>query len=184
MNLRMGMKTIEVMLLCVAASAQSIAPDPLRYSVTTPRPINPAEGTTNSSAQATQSQNPYPGSVPSRATGVTMDLSLREAIDRGLRYNLGLVESTQGSADARADRLRALAALLPQREARGRQAFEAISYKEIGLKLRPFPAFRPCLRPLADSDIRTRGSILHSPYLTRRYASSIERERAPNKHPY
>jgi DHA2 family multidrug resistance protein len=39
-------------------------PDTLGYSVATPGPISPAEGTTNPSAQATQSQNPYLGSVP------------------------------------------------------------------------------------------------------------------------
>jgi hypothetical protein len=41
------------------ASGQT--PGPLGYSVATPRPINPAEGTTNPSAQATQNQNPYLG---------------------------------------------------------------------------------------------------------------------------
>jgi hypothetical protein len=44
-------------------------PDPLGYSVATPRPISPAEGTTTPSAQATQRQNPYLGSVPSKNTG-------------------------------------------------------------------------------------------------------------------
>jgi outer membrane protein TolC len=56
-----------------------------------------------------------------------------------LRYNLGLVESTQASADVRAERLRALSALLPQISARGEQVFESISFKEIGLKLPPLP---------------------------------------------
>ena len=123
----------------VAASAQTAPVDALRNSIATPRPINPAEGTTNPSARTTQSQNPYLGSVPSKATGTTMELSLRSAIERGLRYNLGLIESNHASADVRADRLRALSALLPQIEARGRQAYEAISYKEIGLKLPPIP---------------------------------------------
>ena len=31
----------------LAASGQTLLPDPLGYSVATPRPINPAEGTTN-----------------------------------------------------------------------------------------------------------------------------------------
>lgn len=66
---------------------------PQSYSIATPRPINPAESTTNPSAQATQAQNPYLGSVPAKATGAVLELSLAGAIDRGLRYNLGLVES-------------------------------------------------------------------------------------------
>ena len=98
----------------VAAWGQS--PDALGYSVATPRPISPAEGTTNPSAQATQSQNPYLGSVPSENTGTRIELSLRSAMERGLRYNLGLIEANQASADVRAERLRALSALLPQLE--------------------------------------------------------------------
>ena len=93
-------------------SGQSL--DPLGYSVATPRPISPAEGTTTPSAQATQRQNPYLGSVPSKNTGTKLELSLKGAIERGLRYNLGLIESNQASADVRSERLRALSALLPQ----------------------------------------------------------------------
>src|SRR2546428_4937452 len=87
---------------------------PLGYSVATPRPISPAEGTTNPSAQATQTQNPYLGSVPSRNTGTRIELPLKDAIERGLRFNLGLIESSQASASVRAERLRALSSLLPQ----------------------------------------------------------------------
>jgi outer membrane protein TolC len=123
----------------VAAWGQS--PDALGYSVATPRPISPAEGTTNPSAQATQSQNPYLGSVPSENTGTRIELTLKNAIDRGLRFNLGLIESSQASASVRAERLRALSALLPQVSADGQQAYESISFKEIGLKLPPIPGF-------------------------------------------
>jgi outer membrane protein TolC len=125
----------------LATPGQSTRPDPLTYSVATPRPINPAESTTNPSAQATQAQNPYLGSVPEKVTSTTIRLSMRDAIERGLRYNLGLIESNQASADVRAGRLRALAALLPQVSAEGRQAFQNISLKEIGLKLPPIPGF-------------------------------------------
>src|SRR5580704_1607368 len=126
-----------VVLSSLIAWAQS--PGPLGYSIATPRPISPAEGTTNPSAQATQRQNPYLGSVPSKNTGIRIELSLKGALDRGLRYNLGLIEANQASADVRAERLRALSALLPQLEARARQGYENLSYKEIGLKLPPIP---------------------------------------------
>jgi outer membrane protein TolC len=119
------------------ASAQT--PGPLGYSVVTPRPISPAEGTTTPSAQATQRQNPYLGSVPLKNTGARVELSLKGAIDLGLRYNLGLIESNQASADVRAQRLRALSALLPQLSADARQGYENLSYKELGLKLPPIP---------------------------------------------
>src|SRR5882724_8343282 len=122
---------------CLTARGQTQGP--LGYSVTTPRPINPAEGTTTPNAQATQRQNPYLGSVPSKNTGTRIELSLSTAIERGLRYNLGLVEANQTSADVRAERLRALSALLPQLAGQGRQGYENLSYKEIGLKLPPIP---------------------------------------------
>jgi len=121
----------------VAAWAQE--PAPLSYSVSTPRPISPAEGTTNPSAQATQNLNPYLGSVPARNTGTHIDLPLKDAIARGLRFNLGWVESSQAGAAVRADRLRALSALLPRISAVGVQAYENLSFKEIGLKLPPIP---------------------------------------------
>ena len=132
-------RNILMLLLASGLIALGQIPAPLGYSVATPRPISPAEGTTNPSAQATQRQNPYLGSVPSKATGAKIELSLKDAIERGLRYNLGLIESNQASADVRAERLRALSALLPQLSAQGRQGYESISYKEIGLKLPPIP---------------------------------------------
>jgi outer membrane protein TolC len=121
----------------LVASGQTLGPQ--GYSVVTPRPISPAEGTTNPSAQATQFQNPYLGSVPSKNTGARIQLSLKGAIERGLHFNLGLIETNQASADVRAQRLQALSALLPQLSADARQGYEDLSYKEIGLKLPPIP---------------------------------------------
>src|SRR6516162_2254801 len=57
-------------------------------SINTPRPINPAAGTTTPSARATQSLNPYLGSTPHGvATNDTLHLALEDAIARGLQYN-------------------------------------------------------------------------------------------------
>src|ERR1700693_1110645 len=80
-----------IMASTAGASGQIL--NPLGFSVATPRPISPAEGTTTPSAEATQRQNPYLGSVPSKNTGTRIELSLRAAIQLGLRYNLGLVEA-------------------------------------------------------------------------------------------
>src|SRR5580704_5819967 len=113
--------------------------NPLGYSVATPPPISPAEGTTTPSAQATQRQNPFLGSVPSKNTGTKIELSLMGAIERGLRYNLGLIEANQASVDVRTERLRALSALLPKLSADARQGYENLSFKEIGLRLPPIP---------------------------------------------
>jgi outer membrane protein TolC len=78
-----------------------------------------------------------------KSTGTVIELSLQGAIERGLRYNLGMIESNQASADVRAARVRALSALLPQVQARGRQGFDDVSFKEIGLRFPPIPNFVP-----------------------------------------
>lgn len=57
----------------------------------------------------------YRGSVPQgTASSTPIPLSLADALDRGLKANLGLLTSDQASREARANRLRALAGLLPR----------------------------------------------------------------------
>jgi len=64
---------------------------------------------------AAGNQSPYSGSVPSdKLKAGVLDLSVDDAIDRGLKYNLGIVLSGQATAQAKAARLEALSALLPQ----------------------------------------------------------------------
>src|SRR6185437_8273280 len=124
----------------LAASAQT---DPLSYALTTPRPINPAAGSSNPSARATQSLNPYLGSVPGgKVVEGEIKLTLSDAVRRGLEFNLGLIESQQGSADASAQRMRAFAAMLPQITARAQQNFEQISTAELGIKFPPQSGLR------------------------------------------
>jgi outer membrane protein TolC len=66
---------------------------------------------------AAGNQSPYSGSVSSaKLKAGVLDLSVDDAIDRGLKYNLGIVLSGQATAQAKAARLKALSALLPQLE--------------------------------------------------------------------
>jgi outer membrane protein TolC len=56
----------------------------------------------------------YEGSVPhGTATATPMALTLADAIQRGLRYNLGLLTSQETDRETRAGRLRSLSQLLP-----------------------------------------------------------------------
>lgn len=72
-----------------------------------------------------QTHDPFSGSAASAPASTTpVAISLHDAILRGLRYNLGLIESTTASADARAMRLRSLAALLPSVSARAAQVYK------------------------------------------------------------
>ena len=65
--------------------------------------------------QALGQQVQFQGSVPTGVASPTpLSLTFRDAIDRGLRTNLGLLVSGQVSESARGERLRSLSALLPQ----------------------------------------------------------------------
>jgi outer membrane protein TolC len=60
-------------------------------------------------------QSPFSGSVPSdKLKPGVLDLSVDDAINRGLKYNLGLVLSGQATAQAKAVRLKELSNILPQ----------------------------------------------------------------------
>jgi outer membrane protein TolC len=125
-----------ISLLAAVSSAAVFAQDPLSYAIVTPRPINPAAGSTNPSALATQSLNPYLGSVPGgKLIPAEIQLTLLDAVRRGLDFNLGLVESRQADAAVQAQRARALSALLPQISARAAQSFEQLSLSSIGIRI-------------------------------------------------
>ncbi len=62
-------------------------------------------------------QNPFLGSVPSgKASPGTLRLTLEQAIERGLRSNLGLLLSSEETKVARGNRWQALSRLLPEVE--------------------------------------------------------------------
>ncbi len=71
-------------------------------------------------ASSLAAQSQFSGSVPQgAATSQPIALSLRDAIERGLKTNLGLLTSSQADDSARGERLRTLSALLPHLEAGG-----------------------------------------------------------------
>jgi outer membrane protein TolC len=83
-----------------------------------------------------QAQTPQPffGSVPTgQATGTTLDLPLKAAIDRALTYNLGLIEGNQSTRIARAQRLRNLNSLLPNLTGRVSGELQQINLRSFGL---------------------------------------------------
>src|ERR1700733_11909737 len=143
---RITLTALLPLLLVAAAAAQSTDGGgalPSFGSVTTPRPINPATGTTNPSARATQTLNPYLGSTSDdKVVDGEIKLTLTDAISRGLRFNLGLIDSEQADAGVRAEREHAFAELLPQISARAQQSYEQLSYQELHIKLPPQAGFQ------------------------------------------
>jgi outer membrane protein TolC len=85
------------------------------------------------SAPVGRDENPFLGSVPTgQATGKTLDLSLKEAFARALKYNLGVIESSQDTRAAHALRLHNLNSLLPDLSARVTGTIEQINLRAVG----------------------------------------------------
>src|SRR5579864_4255788 len=104
-------------------------------SIATPRTINPATNSTTPSSLAGQQQNPFLGSVPTgQPTAQPLALSLPDAMARGLKYNLGVIENRASLRQAQAQRLRALSAMVPNVSALLRQNLDQLSPIVIGQK--------------------------------------------------
>ena len=127
-------------LVVVAAGQQSSSSLELG-SITTPRTINPAANSTTPSSIAGQQQNPFLGSVPTGdVSEEPIELSLEDAIARGLRFNLGVIENQASLRQAQAERLRALSTLIPSVSALLRQNLNNLNRVAIGLKIPGLPA--------------------------------------------
>jgi outer membrane protein TolC len=110
------------LLFSVTSAAQSSAPTP---SISLPG-----------------SQSPFTGSeAEAKATPQVLQLSLQDAIDRGLRNNLGLLLSGDQTITARGEKWKELSNLLPNLSAQVQEDVQTLSLTALGLK----------------------GSLLHSP---------------------
>ena len=80
------------------------------------------------------SQSPFLGSEPEgKATADVLQLSFKEAIDRGLRNNLGLLLSGDQTIAARGERWKELSNLLPNVDARIQENVQTESLAALGL---------------------------------------------------
>jgi outer membrane protein TolC len=129
------------------------------------------------SAQQVQFQ----GSVPSGTASATpLALTLRDAVDRGLRANLGLLVSGTASETARGARLRNLSALLPQVSGGVTENVQQINLKTIGFDFTfPGVAIPSIVGPFHYTDVRAYASISIFDYnLRKNYRAAQENERA------
>lgn len=100
----------------------------------------PASSVSSASAlqQLQAGDNPLLGSVPSgKVDPNPVNLTLLDAIDRGLKYNLGLVLSQQGNNAAAAERLRSFSNLLPNISARIADSSQQINLAAFGFPVSP-----------------------------------------------
>ena len=98
---------------------------------------------------AGQQSNTFQNSVPGPAAASPLALTLEDAIQRGLKFNLGLLESDTASQTARAERVQALSALLPQVTGSLTETDEQLNLKTVGVNVPPNPylTIRPITPP-------------------------------------
>ncbi|HTX76801.1 MAG TPA: TolC family protein [Terracidiphilus sp.] len=120
-------------------------------------PTAPVLPSAQSVSGATQQQGPsgssnFQGSVPEgTALSQTIDLSLDDAIQRGLHNNLGILLSGTQTASARGQRLSQLQDLLPAVDAHIQESEMQTDLAAEGLR---FPGFPTIVGPFGFTDIR------------------------------
>ena len=101
---------------------------------------------------AASSQDSYQGSVvEGKSTGTTIDLTLDDAIHRGLRTNLGIILQNSSEQNANGQRLEELQALLPTVTGSAAITLQQINLAAYGLK---FPGLNPIIGPFQVVDFR------------------------------
>jgi len=119
-----------------------------------------------------RNQDPYSGSIPQgKATSAVIDLTVEDALDRGLKYNLGLYLSERATEQSRADRLRSLSNLMPVVNGAFSEAVDRLNLKAFGFT---FPGFPSSVGPFGLTELQANGSWnpldLHS--ITKLHAAS------------
>jgi outer membrane protein TolC len=103
-------------------------------------------------ARAVAQNTDVMGSVPSGpARNEVLRLTLRDAIDMALRYNLGVIESGQNSQIARGQRLLALSHLLPQVSAGINENVDQVNFTALGLAAIKIPGIPAVAGPFSYS---------------------------------
>ena len=101
---------------------------------------------------AAPTQDSFKGSlVTGQSTGAVMDLSLDDAIARGLRQNLGLILQTTAQQNAKGQQYQQLQALLPTVTGDASIEVEQVNLAAFGLK---FPGLHPIIGPFQVEDFR------------------------------
>jgi outer membrane protein TolC len=126
-------------------------------------------------------QGQFQGSVPTGTLSPTpLALTLHDAIDRGLKANLGLLVAASTSELSRGQRLQALSALLPEAHAQVSETDEQLNLKTLGFNISiPGVNINPISGPFHYTDARAYASWNAFDYSARKnYRSAQENGRA------
>jgi outer membrane protein TolC len=102
-------------------------------------------------ASSSQSQGAYSGSVPGKLVPGVLQISLSDALDRGLKQNLGLLLSNQDIRSARGERWTQLSKLLPNVTTQTNVVASQIDLATLGIT---FPGFPTVIGPFSYFDAR------------------------------
>jgi len=151
------------------AQAPMAAPGTLSYEMSVASSSSPSSG-------AGSAQNPFLGSVPAgKATSQVLPITLKDALERGLRYNLGILLSEQTTEGARGQRWQALSKLLPHLTTSTGEARQEINLEALGFPANKFPGFPVIVGPFNTFDAR---AYLTTPILD---LQSLRKERAASE---
>jgi len=114
----------------------------------------PGSGTPGQAIPGTLGVSPFAGSVPVKLVPGVIPLSLRDAIDRGLKQNLGLLLSNTDIRSARGQRREQLSALLPHVTAAPYVAASEINLAELGFTSLSGASIPPSVGPFSYFDAR------------------------------
>ena len=119
------------------AATMVLGGSPVFAQVTAPEALAPLP-----SAESVINRNtdPYAGSIPQGTVSAQpIDLSLTDALDRGLKYNLGLYLTDQATAQARAARIRSLSEIIPNVNGSFGEEIQRINLQSLGITFPGFP---------------------------------------------
>jgi outer membrane protein TolC len=103
-------------------------------------------------AASAQTTSPYAGSVPvGEVSAQPLALTLDDAMQRGIRNNLGAILASTQTDAARAQRLSQLQALLPEVDASAKSTVSQVDLPAMGMRMKGFPTV---IGPFGYTDIR------------------------------
>jgi outer membrane protein TolC len=129
---------IVALLVLLAVGRQAAAQIPGVPAPAAPRPSSDTERPTPSIAPQTPG-NPFLGSAPkdTTTTAEPVRLSVKDAVERALKNNLGLLLQEESASAARGARWRALADLLPDVSGSVSERRQVINLEAFGFNLKP-----------------------------------------------
>jgi outer membrane protein TolC len=106
-----------------------------------------------------RNQDPFTGSIPQgKATAGTIELTIEDALQRGLQYNLGLYLADRVTQQSRAAHLRALSDMLPVVNGSFAEEEQKINLKALGFTGAIFPGVPTSIGPFGITDLRATGA--------------------------